>query len=230
MEGFDGQVFVPKPNPLFNARKPVQSRTTPASNFLMGPSPLHKNSMLEQQQKIAERIRMNKLTGNSKNNVMAPNTSNTDAANNTFDNFLDSGSGLVSKMNDSERARILQSKSKYEIEANAELFAKSRNVLSELEKKELSHEKRNAKKRKNADGSGAIENNIVTTWVCKTCKRTTRVKPGICIRQNHVVKRKREIKKKETVVEKRMGMRTKSISDGGMILGAGLDWSGWNGC
>lgn len=63
-------------------------------------------------------------------------------------------------------------------------------------------------------------------WVCTTCKRTTGVRPSICYRQNHVVKRKRELKKKRTLAEKRL----KSVKNDGLILGAGLEWSGgWKG-
>jgi minichromosome maintenance protein 10 len=215
-EGFDGQVFVPKPNTLFNSRKStsnmmMQSPAVPTTASINE----EKAMMLEKQRNIAEQMRLNRLKAKAnKGGKEKPKTSmSTD-----IDTFNDFSSF---KMSDSQRAKALESKSRYEIEANAELFAKSRNVLTELEKKETTFDKRSAKKTRANDGGGT-GSNITMQWVCVTCKRTTRVRPGICIRQNHVVKRKREIKRKETAVEKKGSAK--------MILGAGLEWSGWNGC
>jgi minichromosome maintenance protein 10 len=48
-----------------------------------------------------------------------------------------------------------------------------------------------------------------------------------CIREKHKVKRKREIKKQENTAQKRMNLKNRSVDDGGLVLGAGLEWSSW---
>ena len=235
-KGFDGQVFVPKPNPLFsrkatpvvtNASMHSSSSVTPSSSqcFAVTPSPTSKVMMLEKQRKLAElrsaQSQERSNTHSIPNSVQQKNTSSKSSTN-LFDNFL----GSSSQMSDIERTEILQSKSKYEFEANAEAFAKNRNMLTQLEKREMTHDKRNEKKNKGGNRE-TINNNIVMQWVCKTCKRSTGIRPNVCLRQNHVVKRRREIKKNETAVKKRLGVRTKSIEDGGLMIGSGLEWSDW---
>ena len=184
------------------------------------PSPDQKAQMMDKQRMIAEHMRLNKLR--SKNHPIRSSKATTSSSSNDQNDFL----GFGSTMDDAQRAKLLSTKSKYDMEANAELFAKSRNVLTELEKKETSHDK---KKKKTKD-STMKDCMITVQWICFTCgKRMTRYKPNVCIRSNHKVKQKRELKQKESVAETRSGLAAKSVGDGGLTVGSGLEWSGWKG-
>ncbi len=225
-EGFDGQVFIPKPNKLF-ARKTMPSHMMTTSISPLNstnefapvtPSPDNKAAMMDKQRSVAEKMRLSRL--NAGKNHMSKITTQVLSSKAAVDknDFLGFGS-----MDDSQREKLLSSKSKYDMEANAELFAKSRNVLTELEKKETSQDKKKSKNAK--DHKDCMINKL---WFCATCKRKTRARPAVCIRQNHAVKPIRELKQKQTTVEKRSGLSTKAVGDGGLVLGAGLEWSGWN--
>lgn len=221
----DGQVSIPQPNPLFNSRRPKSlvpkaGLIEPSPPYSTLPSPQEKASVLKRQKTIAHQMRMRKLSDKIGSKTESINNAN------SFGDLL----GMGSTLNDSQRTKVLQTKSKYETEANAQLVAKKRAYLNELEKKEITNDKRKTKKGDVKNSRSVLDSNIVSIWTCINCKRTTRVKPGICIRQSHNVKRKREIKKKETTVEKRIGLKAKSTTDGGLVVGAGLEWSGWKGC
>ena len=230
-EGFDGQVSIPKPNKLFSTSKSLSGgmmtssnqNTTLADMAPITPSPDQKAHMMNKQRMIAEQLRLNKLRSKNhpKGSTKAAATSSS-LSSNDKNNFL----GFGSTMDDTQRAKLLSTKSKYDMEANAELFAKSRNVLTELEKKEITHDK----KKKKAKDATMKDCMITVQWICFTCgKRMTRYKPNVCIRSNHNVRQKRELKQKESIAEKRSGLATKSVSNGGLTVGSGLEWSGWKG-
>ena len=206
--------------------------------------------LIYKQKKIAEQLKLNKLNKissriNRNDSTQHSNNNNNTSIKDSFSHIFNTDNNNNNNDDNLDLKQIYHAKSKYEKEANAELFAKNRNMLTELEKRELSHDKRQLKKKINnnnsdngVNGSGVVggrssssnpnnNNNIVLKWTCTTCKRTNSIRPNVCIRQNHIVKRKREIKMKESVVEQRLGVRMKDVGDGGLVIGSGLEWSGW---
>ncbi len=245
LQGFDGQVYVPKPNPLFSKMSSTASAaitTQGLESSLFGtatttnhvdkstnpvtPSPCQKALLIERQKQLAEQMKMNKISNS--NHLHHKDTTTIQS----FDDFvipgMESEPKSVSLSMSQSQLKILQSKSKYEEEAHAELFAKNRLTLTELEKKEYTHDnklsKQNSKGTTNQDSTNNPK--IKSKWICKTChNRQTCSRPTVCIRQGHTVKRKREIEEKVSVVDRRLNLRTKDVNDGGLILGSGLEWS-----
>jgi len=234
MEGMNGQVQVPKPNALFNkAVTKNQYNSAPCAAHLqpITPSPKQRSAMLEKQKQLAERLRHGKTSAyeNTGTKIKPKGTTKSSAESGTSD--LDAILGIA-PMSEETRASILEAKSKYSQEANAESYAKSRQAISELEKQEAKHDKRQARKTQSASGTvpaSAGTAIIVSEYKCLTCKKITQKKPTRCIHLNHKVKRKREIKKKDSVTQQRMNLKTRSADDGGITLGAGLEWSEWGG-
>lgn len=231
MKGMNGQVQVPKPNTLFNqAVAPNSYNSTPyiAQIQPITPSPQQKSAMREQQKALAERLKHGKTSANI-HKIMHKSKSKSDSSSGPPD--LDSILGMV-PLSDEKRASVLEAKSKYSLEADAESYAKSRKVISELEKQEAKHDKIQARKTQAVSGTtpgSTGTTKIVSEYKCLTCKKITQYTPLLCISANHKVKIKREIKKQESTIDKRLNLKTRSADDGGMILGAGLEWSEWGG-
>lgn len=229
MEGMNGQVQVPKPNALFNkAVAKNQYNSTPCTAHLqpITLSPKQRSAMLERQKQLAQRLIQSKPPANKTKSKGASKNGSVGGASD-----LDAILGIA-PMSEEKRASILEAKSKYCQEANAESYAKSRQAMSELEKQEAKHDKRQARKTQATAGKGSVSVGtaiIVSEYKCLTCKKITQVKPMRCINANHKVKRKREIKKKDSVTQQRLNLKTRSADDGGITLGAGLEWSEWGG-
>lgn len=225
MEGMNGQVQVPKPNTLFNKTvAPNAYNSTPCTAQMqpITPSPQQKSIMREKQKELAERLKHGKTSANMHKITHKSKTKSSLSSSGAPD--LDSILGMV-PLSGEKRASVLEAKSKYSQEADAESYAKSRKVISELEKQEAKHDKIQARKTQAVSGTTII----VSEYKCLTCKKVTQSKPVRCISANHKVKRKREIKKQESTIEKRLNLKTRSADDGGMVLGAGLEWSEWGG-
>jgi hypothetical protein len=131
----------------------------------------------------------------------------------------------VAPLSTEQSKLVLDAKSKFSDEAKAESFAKSRQAITELEKKETCHEKRQSRKNNphrgmNPSGSAII----ILEYKCLTCKKVTNQRPSHCITMRHQVKFVRDIKKHERASE---SLKSRSPEDGGMVLGSGLEWTGW---
>jgi minichromosome maintenance protein 10 len=80
------------------------------------------------------------------------------------------------------------------------------------------------KEKKNPNGNGCIE----TIWKCQTCHQVFSYRPMNCIKSKHLVGISRNLKKGPALTknEERLNITRKSVEDGGLVLGAGLNWSG----
>lgn len=142
-QGYDGQVYVPKANKLFSRRgTPSSTSSIPRPSAQQNSTPIDKESLIKRQEMIAHRIRFNKSKSENHNpagtivstsNRIIGSTSATDS----LDDFLSGGSSSFSQMNQLDKTKVFESKSKYDKEANAESFAKNRNILNQLEKKRI---------------------------------------------------------------------------------------------
>ncbi|GFH50942.1 hypothetical protein CTEN210_07418 [Chaetoceros tenuissimus] len=228
MEGMNGQVQVPKPSALFNrTAAPNSSKSNPYQSTAVTPSPQQKTNILERQREAASKLRLaNAKLKSSKVSKMTASRSKA-IASTAKTSELDALLG-VNPLTDEMRTSILETKSKYSHEADAESYAKSRQALTELEKQEAKYDKSQTRKigngKEKPTSSSAI---IVCTYKCVTCNKITSYKPSACIAANHKVKQKREIKSKKSITEKRLNLKTRSADEGGMVLGQGLEWSEW---
>mmetsp|Transcript_9102 Transcript_9102/g.8698 ORF Transcript_9102/g.8698 Transcript_9102/m.8698 type:complete len:101 (+) Transcript_9102:848-1150(+) len=82
----------------------------------------------------------------------------------------------------------------------------------------------NNKGKNNNNNEKQNKSSIVTEWKCHTCNKLLSTRPKLCIAYKHKVVIKRSIKKKLTSVESRL--KQKDVENGGIVLGAGLEWSG----
>ncbi len=249
MEGMNGSVQVPKPNALFRKSTPHPYKLMPSTYATaepVTPSPQQKSLLLENQRLVAERFKNKCLNGSSTNHSstaktqpgMKPAKPTISTPKSDLDDILGS-----TPLSDSNRSSILEAKSKYSQQAKAESYAQSRHKVSELEKQEAAYDKKQLRKEsKSTSGAMRLTGNsgngkrnsigsaiIISEYKCVTCNKITQSKPVQCIRSNHKVKRKRDIKKHESTVQKRMNIKNRSVDDGGLVLGAGLEWSAWKG-
>ena len=223
MEGMNGQVQVPKPNALFRRTVVPTKNTTPYINQLQSvtPSPKQKSTMLEKQREAAERLKTRTLTSTLQSRSK-PKAKQQEASTN-LDDILGSA-----PLSDEKRSSILAAESKYSRQANAEAYAKGRQAVCELEKQETAHDKRQKKSKSKSKGGDVGSAIIVSEFKCLTCNKITSFKPTRCLNANHKVKRKRQIKKAVSVAQKRLNLNARAAKDGGLVLGAGLEWSGFN--
>ena len=113
---------------------------------------------------------------------------------------------------------ILNAKSRFASEADAEAYAESRKRVTELEQEEARKEQ---KKQKKSTATIQLE------WVCRTCNnKRSQYEPKQCIRARHQVTRKRILNKTEvSKSEKRTKLTAKSAQEGGLVLGSGIEWT-----
>lgn len=206
---FNGGVMVPKAHPMFRVSGPTlvpsqrQSVTETAQDRARALLERQKTLSAALQDKtnrvpsLAERLKANK-----------PKIVES-SANSFFSNL------------DIDVNAILNTKSRFETEAHAEDYARKRKVVSELEKTEERELKKVAKKSQNTKGVAKVRRE----WLCVQCKRTSGVEPKMCKRLGHVVKFKRHIEETKTLTELRLQLQDKSVDDGGITLGAGVEWT-----
>jgi minichromosome maintenance protein 10 len=226
-ERFNGSVPVPKPSHLFSSRAPslmaraataTLENTPPVENILQRQSEVAR--CLKEQTVVAS----NRLLKNTPTNHYSSTSSTTlsrGKATAPVKNTLEES--LLGSMGKMDYEKIRNAKSKFANEADAEEYAKSRRVVVELEKLEASKE---AKKKK--DGKSNEENRFTKEWICVTCDAKFSTKPARCITGNHQVKLHRTLLKSTSKTDKRTEMHEKNVEDGGLSLGAGLEWSKWN--
>ena len=72
----------------------------------------------------------------------------------------------------------------------------------------------------------AKKNRMNKEWVCRTCGGVKfKSKPNNCVRAGHNVKLVRQLNSTLSKTEERTKLHDRNIDDGGLRLGAGLDWS-----
>lgn len=222
--GFNGSVAVPAPSKIFAQQKPaglfLQSGNNAAAK--------HEKSadeVLAQQQLLAAQLRERKAAAEGallqriSRGVVAKKQKRDDTSN-CAASLRDT---LFGSIDDIDRDRVISTQSRFAHDADAEEYARSRRVVSELELAE-SKKVANASKKVVAQGTNAIEKE----WHCLTCKRSFQQNPFACFRLDHRVKVERNIRATQSIAEKRLALTDKKAEDGGLVLGSGLEWSRWN--
>jgi hypothetical protein len=130
-----------------------------------------------------------------------------------------SDSDFFASLQDIDLDAARNAKSRFEHEASAESYARSRRNVTELEQRE-DREKEHEKKKKNTQS-----NKIHREWHCITCKQFFHQDPVRCKRQGHTIKLKRNIEETKTLTEQRLSLADKSVEAGGLKLGAGIEWT-----
>lgn len=224
-ENFDGGVQVPKPNSILFGRNSIlstpsmsQCEHNPATKNDVTPSPDQLDEIRQKQRLFSEKL-LHK-NSNSTTNSLNLKRKESKVTSSAADLLLDSV-----KLTEETRSSILVSKSKFSAEADSALYARNRQSINELEKQEESLNKRGlVKQAKELEHTGFVKKE----YVCNTCRKVTKFRPQTCVRQRHNVKLRREITKKEALAENRIRENGKATKEGGLLLGAGLEWSGWN--
>ena len=218
--GFDGSVMVPKPRRIF-AAAPTQIRTCRvATTATVDEVPV--DQILNQQSALAKRLKEGKPSSSSlsalqaqKSRVKNPYQKAT-TTKNSNKTLADSLFGSIKIDTD----RVLQAKSRFAHEADAEEYAKSRQNVLSLEKLEAKQEATQKKK-----GGVDAQKKCVKEWTCEACGTRSFNKPNHCVSAGHTVKLRRSIQKEVTKEESRTKLNDKSVEDGGLSLGSGLEWS-----
>ena len=222
---FDGSVSIPKPSKLF------QQSSTPkevSTKRIITPDSKVREKSLQQQAEVAKRIKEGRSTrceGKGINSAL-PNirvsASNSKQSNNgrTTGKTKDVNSFLSAMGGEIDEEKIRNARSQFADEVEADEYAKHRRKVVELEKLEASQESRD-KKKNLANGKN---NRMTKRWHCKNCRQTYTLKPRGCITKNHAVTTKYDLKQDVTKDERRKKLNDKSVEDGGLRLGMGLDW------
>lgn len=224
---FDGSVSIPKPSKLF------QQSSTPKelpTKRIITPTMESKSrgKFLEHQAQVAQRIKEGRTTrceGKCINSTL-PNSrvsaSNLKQSSNgrTTGKSKDVNSFLAAMGGEIDEEKIRNARSQFADEVEADEYAKHRRKVVELEKLEASQESRN-KKNNLANGKN---NRMTKRWICENCRQTYTLKPRGCFTAHHLVSIKYDLKDDVTKDERRKKLNSKSIEDGGLRLGMGLDW------
>ena len=132
---------------------------------------------------------------------------------------------LFGPLSDQDRESIRSAKSMFADEAAAEEYAYKRNQLLELER----NEEAAAKGRMKNNASVAANDTLIRKeWFCRKCNRTYKTAPRTCQKANHPVVVRRSIQESTNLDERRQALSDLQADDGGLKLGAGLEWSKWN--
>jgi rubrerythrin len=206
--GFNGSVLVPKPKGRLAATSISQSRGTRAQ-----PRQHIKDAstILERQRDLAAKMQTTTTVATpfGKKAAKVQQVASTSA-----------NEGWCVPLDDGERERLLNFKSAFATEADAENFAASRRTVVELEKEE---DRRTQIKKKN-DTAGDSRM-IRKTWRCNTCHNSVSSRPNRCFHQGHDVAVARDLRQTTSKDQTRTTLSNKASEDGGLKLGSGLDWS-----
>jgi hypothetical protein len=231
MSGFNGTVSVPKASGLFAGGPAVQSSAYARADARFQPKQRDeaKKQMIAQQQKeVAAKLREQTQRSEGSSNAKGITKSGggraqpkaaADSRQAQRDSLFGSG-----PMNDADKERITNKKSRFSNEADAEEYAKSRRIVSELENEESKKEFKASKSNKlqgKGNGTGTA-GSIKTEYFCQTCKQ--RLQLLGCYNAGHL-KVDRTIHAAKSIGEKRLTLSAKHADDGGLKLGSGLEWS-----
>ncbi|KAG7359821.1 hypothetical protein IV203_034919 [Nitzschia inconspicua] len=212
--GFDGSVPVPKPSKLFQS---VDSTTVikAGSSSLRATAEEKRVQLLQRQAEVA-RLRQNgPPSSNKKNDMINRMGSAKQKENGTNSSSKDD---FLAAMGDFDLEKVRNAKSRFANEIEAEEYAASRRKVIELEKLE---ERQIARKDKTKED----DKRLTKAWCCKVCGQTYSIKPKSCYNAGHDVLIVRSLRKEKTKEECRTALHSKGSDDGGLQLGAGLEWS-----
>ena len=245
--GFDGSVIVPKAHKLFRgsvSQSTQQEQQQSNEDRLKTAAEENEARIRNQQRTLAasladatrttyrERVLANSKrnpvgskvkTNRNKDNTIVHPKSNMNSASST----PSASSSLASfgKFENVNVAEVMEAKSRFASEVDAENYARNRKKICELERREdiSTNQQQRTQKQQQQQKQTAISK----VWTCQTCQRTTTTRPSLCIRQQHKVRLVREVRSDNSKAEKRMRMHKSTVQNGGMVLGAGLEWSGF---
>jgi hypothetical protein len=226
-EGFNGSVPVPKPNKLFSGRRSFHQGVLVA---MPGNDSADQSVSRDAAMAADVRLRQKEIASTLRDSSeisMKPSKSSQQVGQqgkNKANSQLHVPEPSFQEQLDVDFDKVMSARSRFANEIDAEEYVKSRRVVSELEQREEKAETK-AKKNQAKSKKGELESAIVKEWYCPICEHTTSFLPQACIRSGHKVKFDRSVKTKESVEEKRLELTKKAVADGGLILGAGLEWS-----
>ena len=140
---------------------------------------------------------------------------------------IDDGIQQQSSLNDIANAR-----SRFASAVDAQEYTRARAVIQALELREESSNGTKKTKKDSSQAKDAPRVAIVTAgWTCRTCQKVTQYKPTSCLRVNHDVRQRRELKDERVTKKSVTGLssRKDQLMNEGLTLGSGLEWSGWRG-
>jgi hypothetical protein len=209
VSGLNGSVIVPKANPIFAASNTPSVRQS---------IPLFAVDRKGIEEEILERQRHLHSTISSRSK---PSHLSTIIAPKSREGAKPQSS-VLGNLVDIDIQKVLSAKSRFEVEVMADAYALSRNKLVELEKAE---EREGKKFPCNAKTDTTLTTKVRREWICVTCSRTSGIEPKMCRRLGHAVKCQRSIEESKTLTEQRLQLQGKAVEDGGIRLGAGVEWT-----
>jgi minichromosome maintenance protein 10 len=227
--GFNGSVPIPKPTNIFLRKTSQPSNTTlfnqPSLNRMkQGNMQQRANTVIAQQQLLASQLQhcKNIVSFNDQSrclrkssNILQGSTMKTvtdTLRDNLFGNEFDT----------KERESIIDAKSKFTSEIEAEEYARSRRIVCELEVEEHKSNNKNAKQ---SSQDGTTTPAIQKEWYCSVCQKSFTKEPVRCIRLQHRIKTERKLRSSKSKGEERLDISEAKVENGGLTLGTGLDWS-----
>jgi len=221
-------VSIPKPSKLFQQLStPNEVRTRRMVTPTIKSEP--RENLLQQQAKVAQRIKEGvtricegkKIYSTLSNIRVSTSNSKQSSNSQTSEKSKDVNSFLAVMGGEIDEEKIRKARSQFADEVDADEYARHRRKVVELEKLEASQESRNKKKNL---GNGN-NNRMTRTWFCQNCRQNSTLKPKSCFAARHRVNTNYDLKDVTTKDERRKKLHGKSIEDGGLILGSGIDWN-----
>ena len=228
LSGFNGSVQVPGPSKIFTRAPSAASHSLQSAANTRWKHEKSVDVVLARQQQLAAKLREYEESNES---VLPHETLRTkkqakgrDHRKNTELSMSARESLLFGHMGDIDMDQVLAAKSRFANQADAEEYARSRRIVTELEAEE--DKKTQITNKKSSSIENASQNSVIEKdYHCLTCKRTFPQKPSPCIRNNHTIKVKRRIRASKTKADERQELTDKAPEDGGLKLSSGLDWS-----
>ena len=214
--GFDGSVPVPKPK-VFTKEPPKFINGGTSNKLDQMRKEQEQQKIMEKQTILAEKMRERKAGTGTATTSKFTTLKNKDS----HSNPSTPGNSFLDSIQVEDVEAVLNAKSRFAAEADAEEYAKNRRRVVELEQLETKQNKQKSARRDKENQK------ILQEWVCRTCANAPRftVRPTQCISIGHDVKKTRKIKDNMTKTDERTQLHDKGADNGGLQLGRGLEWS-----
>ena len=216
--GFNGSVAIPAPAKMFSVKNVGLNPAATLGHLQDSQRDPNQRTehVIVQQKMIASQLRSGSVAVQPKYGAMVfqdkPKSTNETHNDDLFGSHFDS----------TERENIINAKSMFTSEVEAEEYARSRRIVCELEEQEFkATNKVNAKNQKSNVNTPAI----LKEWYCHVCKKRFSQEPIQCLRLQHRIRVERDLRAQKSKVEERLAMTEAKTEDGGLVLGTGLDWS-----
>jgi hypothetical protein len=213
--GFDGSVPVPRPSQFFQTIGTMA--VTKAGSASTRPLLEEKQEHLLQRQTEVARLRKE---GSSMSNNSTSSIKKTNSFRKVDGKQISSQDEFLAAWGGCDHDKVRNAKSRFASEIEAEQYAASRQKVIELEKLEERQETKAKHKSKEED-----HKRLSKEWRCQSCGQSYSILPKHCYRAGHQVHLVRSIRTDRTKEESRTLLHTKRSDDGGLQLGAGLEWS-----